>query len=68
MLAHPHQSLVDPSALPERFLLSADHYTNPDWLPVEKTYIFQRTWLYVGDSAQLKVGQVWVTTVVGHRW
>lgn len=58
------QSLVDHGALPERFLLNADHYTNPAWLPVEKTHIFQRTWLYIGDSAQLTVGQVWVRQVV----
>ncbi|MEM8613512.1 MAG: aromatic ring-hydroxylating dioxygenase subunit alpha [Cyanobacteria bacterium P01_H01_bin.105] len=67
ILTQPHraQSLVDRSELPERFLLTADHYTNPDWLAIEQTRIFQRTWLYVGDSAQLTVGQVWVKPIAG---
>ena len=64
MLTQPKSSKVS-SSLPERFLLTADHYTNPAWLQVERTQIFQRTWLYVGDGTQLGVGQVWVTQVVG---
>lgn len=60
-----NQLLVEQGALPEHFLLNADHYTNPAWLSVEQTYIFQRTWLYIGDSAQLAVGQIWVRSVVG---
>ncbi|MBX2863322.1 MAG: aromatic ring-hydroxylating dioxygenase subunit alpha, partial [Leptolyngbyaceae cyanobacterium MAG.088] len=59
------QKLWGQGVLPEHFLLSADHYTNSAWLTVEKTHIFQKTWLYIGDSAQLAVGQVWVRQVVG---
>ncbi|MEM9806797.1 MAG: aromatic ring-hydroxylating dioxygenase subunit alpha [Cyanobacteria bacterium P01_D01_bin.56] len=59
------QSQGNQNDLPNRFLLNADHYTNPAWLPIEKTRIFQKTWLYIGDSAQLSVGQVWVKQVVG---
>ncbi|MEA5463514.1 aromatic ring-hydroxylating oxygenase subunit alpha [Leptothoe sp. PORK10 BA2] len=51
--------------LPERFLLTAEHYTDAALWPVERTHIFQRTWLYLGDSDQLTVGQVWVRQVVG---
>ncbi|NEQ50670.1 MAG: aromatic ring-hydroxylating dioxygenase subunit alpha [Leptolyngbya sp. SIO3F4] len=67
MLTQQDQSqlLVEQNALPERFLLNADHYTNPTWQSIEQTHIFQRTWLYIGDSSQLTVGQVWVMHVVG---
>ena len=52
-------------ALPERFLLSAQHYTDPGWIPIEQTHIFQKVWLYVGDARQLKPGEVWATEVAG---
>ncbi|MEM9163994.1 MAG: aromatic ring-hydroxylating dioxygenase subunit alpha [Cyanobacteria bacterium P01_F01_bin.4] len=61
----PPQFLVANRSLPERFLLKAEHYTDPAWLLVEQTHIFQRTWLYVGDSAQLTVGQAWVRQIAG---
>ncbi|MBT9313533.1 aromatic ring-hydroxylating oxygenase subunit alpha [Leptothoe kymatousa] len=61
----PSPQLVNQRDLPAHFLLRADHYTNPAWLPIEKKHIFQKTWLYIGDSAQLAVGQVWAKQVVG---
>ena len=63
--SEPSQRLVARGDLPERFLLTADHYTNPAWLPIARTRIFQRTWLYVGDGAQLSAGQVWVRQIAG---
>lgn len=62
------QSTAPPShhGLPERFLLEADHYTNPDWMGVEQQTIFRRTWLYVGDSDQIpEPGMVWPKTIGG---
>ena len=52
--------------LPEKFLLEADHYTNPKWQEVEQRQIFRRTWLYVGDAERLyEPGMVWATSVAG---
>lgn len=52
--------------LPEKFLLEADHYTNPKWQEVEQRQIFRCTWLYVGDAEKLcEPGMVWATTVAG---
>lgn len=51
--------------LRSKFLLTANHYTDPQWLPLEQTHIFRRTWLYVGDGAQLAVGQVWSQKIAG---
>jgi len=62
------QSVVSPhqQGLPERFLLEADHYTNPKWQEVEQGRIFRRAWLYVGDAERLsEPGMVWSTTVAG---
>ena len=64
------QSVVPPhqQGLPEKFLLQADHYTNPRWQEIEQRRIFQRSWLYVGDSMRLsEPGMVWATTVAGIR-
>lgn len=60
-------SPVPPAAhgLPERFLLTADHYTNPRWMPIEQRAIFRRTWLYVGDGERLQPGMVWAKSVAG---
>lgn len=56
----------DTYGLSERFLLSADHYTNPAWLPVEEQQIFRRAWIYVGDSQLLvQPGSIWSQTVGG---
>jgi phenylpropionate dioxygenase-like ring-hydroxylating dioxygenase large terminal subunit len=60
------QSVVSPrqQGLPEKFLLEADHYTNPKWQDIEQQQIFRRTWLYVGDSRRLsEPGMAWATTV-----
>jgi phenylpropionate dioxygenase-like ring-hydroxylating dioxygenase large terminal subunit len=62
------QTVVSPGQLgfPERFLLEADHYTNPKWQEVEQRQIFRRTWLYVGDAGRLsEPGMVRSTTVAG---
>lgn len=64
------QSVIPPGqqGLPERFLLQADHYTNPQWQEIEQRQIFRRTWLYVGDAERLsEPGMVWATTVAGIR-
>lgn len=64
------QSVITPQqqGLPERFLLTADHYINPKWQEIEQQRIFRRTWLYVGDSERLsESGMVWATTVAGIR-
>ncbi len=65
MLAQQGNIPVESGDLPDHFLLNADHYTNPAWLSVEQTHLFQRTWLYMGDGAQLGVGQVWARSVAG---
>ncbi len=53
-------------SLPERFLLTADHYTNPSWMSIEQQAIFRRTWLYVGDGERLdQPGMVWARSVAG---
>ncbi|WP_036478389.1 aromatic ring-hydroxylating dioxygenase subunit alpha [Myxosarcina sp. GI1] len=42
--------------------LAARYYTDPDLLPQEMQAIFRRTWLYVGDAANLSTqNNVWVT-------
>lgn len=48
-----------------RFLLEAHHYTDPSWIAAEQAQIFQKTWLYVGDSRQLSPGQVWAKSIAG---
>ena len=52
-------------ALPSQFLLEAQHYTHPSWVPIEQTHIFQKVWMYVGDARRLSPGQVWATAVAG---
>jgi phenylpropionate dioxygenase-like ring-hydroxylating dioxygenase large terminal subunit len=62
------QSVIPPGQqkLPEKFLLEADHYTNPKWQEVEQQQIFRRTWLYLGDGERLsEPGTVWSTAVAG---
>ncbi|MBE9140412.1 aromatic ring-hydroxylating dioxygenase subunit alpha [Nodosilinea sp. LEGE 07088] len=47
-------------------MLTADHYTNPRWLPIEQQAIFRRAWLYVGDGERLnQPGMVWARSVAG---
>jgi len=59
--APPHAS-----DLPDRFLLTADHYVNPRWWPIEQETIFRRTWLYVGDCDRLpESGMVWAKPMPG---
>ncbi len=42
--------------------LAARYYTDPELLPHEIQAIFRRTWLYVGDAANLSTpNNVWVT-------
>lgn len=56
----------DLHGLPEQFLLTADHYTNPRWMPIEQQAIFRRAWLYVGDGKYLnQSGMVWARSVAG---
>lgn len=59
------ESERDTRTLPNQFLLSAEHYTDPIWFPLEQTHIFQSAWLYIGDARQLKPGQVWTLKVAG---
>jgi phenylpropionate dioxygenase-like ring-hydroxylating dioxygenase large terminal subunit len=41
-------------------------YTEPDLLPFERTHIFRRTWLYLGDRTHLfQAGNVLATEVTG---
>ncbi len=50
--------------LAERFLLEARHYTDPALLELEYQAIFRRTWIYLGNEAQLaQSGSVLVTKV-----
>jgi len=58
------QALPHP-AFPDRFLLTAQQYTDPIWEPVERQQIFHRAWQYVGDAAKLEPGQTWATTLLG---
>ncbi len=57
--------LVELEQLPNSFLLEAHHYTDPRWEAIEQARIFQDSWVYVGDRAQLSPGQVWSLTVAG---
>ena len=50
---------------PDHFLLAAQQYTDPAWEPVEQQQIFHQSWQYVGDAAQLELGQVWALTLAG---
>lgn len=57
-----------PARLPngsDQFLLEAHHYTDPAWLAVEQSRIFQQTWIYVGDGSRLSPGQVWARSIAG---
>ncbi|NET54219.1 MAG: hypothetical protein F6K09_38090, partial [Merismopedia sp. SIO2A8] len=60
---------AEPSSLgagASHFLLEAEHYTDPVWIEIEQHQIFEKTWLYVGDSDQLQPGQVW-SLAIAHR-
>ncbi|MBZ8181884.1 aromatic ring-hydroxylating oxygenase subunit alpha [Oscillatoria salina] len=47
--------------------LDAKFYTDPNLLAREKQKIFRRSWLYVGDAANLSRAEtVWVTEVAGY--
>jgi len=59
------QSKDSASGKQTRFLLEAQHYTDPAWVAVEQQRIFKKTWLYVGDSHQLSPGQVWAKSIAG---
>jgi phenylpropionate dioxygenase-like ring-hydroxylating dioxygenase large terminal subunit len=58
-----HQLLTVPD--PETHFFPGALYTDPSLLALEQDRIFHRTWLYVGDGAQLQPGQVWVKEVAG---
>lgn len=46
--------------------LDASRYTDPAWLPLEQQHIFRKTWLYVGDAADLnEPGAVKAVEVAG---
>lgn len=50
----------------EFFLLQAEHYTDPVWIPLEQTRIFHQTWLYLGPAERVATpGTVWATSLAG---
>jgi phenylpropionate dioxygenase-like ring-hydroxylating dioxygenase large terminal subunit len=59
------QSFLQTTDLESTFL-DAKYYSDPELLPQEIQGIFRRTWLYVGDAANLSTPEtVWVTEVAG---
>ena len=41
------------NSIPPQHFFPASLYTEPDLLAIEKTHIFRKTWLYIGDSKEL---------------